>query len=79
MTVLCAWCGKVIHGELRVGEVVSHGLCPSCDEKLRKEAGLPPRSPAGPGDEPEDSPETDPALHDEREVEREAEEREDLW
>lgn len=73
MTILCAWCGAVMHGQLRTGEPVSHGICTDCDEVLRCQGGLPARQ-VGPGDEPEDSPETDPALHDEREVEREHEE-----
>lgn len=70
MTVVCAWCGVVMHGELKAAGPVSHGICRACDALARADAGLPPRE--GPADEPEDSPSTDPALHDAREVEQDA-------
>ncbi len=32
--VLCAWCGKEIHRDgIDAGVVVSHGICPECQEK----------------------------------------------
>jgi hypothetical protein len=34
MKVICAWCGKI----LQEGEnPASHGICPSCAEKVREE------------------------------------------
>ena len=38
---LCAWCGVLIHdGVLFQGKHESHGICPTCDKKLRTEMGL---------------------------------------
>lgn len=42
MVVRCAWCGIVLHGELKPTEPVSDGICPKCDRRVRAEAGLPP-------------------------------------
>lgn len=35
MTIICAWCGRVL-GE-KQGEGVTHGICPDCFAKLRQE------------------------------------------
>ncbi len=46
MVVRCAWCKKILHGELKPTEPVSDGICPECDDAMRAEGGLPPRRPA---------------------------------
>ncbi|MBN1808771.1 MAG: hypothetical protein JW909_06850 [Planctomycetes bacterium] len=46
MTVQCAWClrlqqgGAWRRGAVPAGEVVSHGVCPVCAERLAKRWGL---------------------------------------
>lgn len=37
---LCAWCGVLIHDGVLFRGHESHGICKSCDVKLRAEAGL---------------------------------------
>ena len=34
MLIICAWCRKVIKGS---GDVISHGICSNCKEKLMKQ------------------------------------------
>jgi hypothetical protein len=39
MTIICAWCNKVKRSDDDPGEV-SHGICPSCMEKVLAESGI---------------------------------------
>jgi hypothetical protein len=46
LLVICAWCKKYLRGD-KACPNVSHGICPECDTRIRKEMGLPPKQKRG--------------------------------
>ncbi|MBA7537347.1 hypothetical protein ES705_29614 [subsurface metagenome] len=40
MKVICGWCNKVLNETDNDKDVVSHGICKECANRLRKESGL---------------------------------------
>lgn len=42
VAVVCAWCNRMMR-DAKAGQAVSHGICPKCSKKVRREFNKEPK------------------------------------